>query len=338
MRVSVAFKYLKQVEFAILDAAFQSWQSLGNSDPLDDSGASAEVSACISAPCPFNLREASLALSSEDYSSGLAREMSGYCDLLTGLSRPRPKVPPSAIEKLLPCCTPENVRAQRILSATGCILGAGPGEVPGLDRSSAFLAAAEFFVEASAPRPASLILSRGKWDLPRSYRTAAMSLLLTPHHRPARVAWEMAASMGDETSSSHCAAYDYLEGKGSPSRFRAIHRTAERGFILPLLVAASALELGVGVDRDQALASAYMSVAKKMRPPTHLVSLVRGKMNGGKVLRCEHHPAQKNASAIMFNWSSKHASDPIHLHAAKEWRRARLAAQPPHPTSADQKT
>lgn len=325
VRVPVPEKYLQQVEIAILDAAFQAWQSLGNASPLDDSGASGEVAACIESACPFSLRRASELLARDDSASGTRREMSGYCDLLEGLSGASPSIPPSAIEKLLPCCSPGNARAQKIMSAVGCVLGGQPGDVPGLDRPSSFLAAAEFFVEAGDPASSALLLSRGSWDFSRSYRVAGQVLALTPHLRAARVAWEMGSGMSDEVSASHCAAFDYLEKKGSPSRFRAMHHAAERGFVLPLVVSAAALELGVGVDPDPSLASAYMSAATRLSPPSYLLCEVREKMNAGRRLVCEDRPARGNATEIMFNWSSKHVADPIHRAAAMEWSRARIA-------------
>jgi hypothetical protein len=263
------------VEIAILDAAFQAWQSLGNASPLDDSGASSEVAVCIESACPFSMDRSSAMLDQGDSASGIRREMSGYCDLLAGMSSPSPEIPPSAVEKLLPCCAPGN--------------------------------------------------SRGSWNFPRSYRVAGQALVLTPHLRAARSAWEMGSGMSDEVSSSHCAAFDYLENKGSPSRFRAMHHAAERGFVLPLVVSAAALELGVGVDPDPSLASAYMYAASRLSPPEALLREVREKMNDGHRLTCESRPARVNATEIMFNWSSKHVTDPIHRAAALEWSRARSA-------------
>lgn len=322
-RVPVPDKYLRQIELAILEASFQAWQSLGNLSPLDDSGISGEISSCVSASCPFDLPSASVQLA--DSTSERAREISGYCDLLRGLTAPRPSVSPSAVEKLFPCCTQGNPRAQKILSAAGCILGGMPAEVPGLDRPSSILAAAEFFASSGDTRASSLLLSHESWKFPRSYRLAAMVLMTTHHPRAARVAWEMGAGMGDEISSSHCAAFDYLEGKGSPSRFRAIHQAAERGFPLPLLLSAAALELGVGVDRDRALASVYMSVAKRIASHSYMLDTMRAKMNDGRPFSCERRSAPTNASEIMFNWASKHSADPIHTLAAIEWRRVRMA-------------
>lgn len=333
--VKVSHKYLRQVELAILDAAFQAWQSLGNTSPIDDSGAPEELATCLSVVCPLDLPRATELLGADELASGSSREMSGYCDLLTGLSHPEPHISASAIEKLLPCCAPGNARVQKILSAVGCMIGGGPGEVPGLDRQSSFIAAAEFFVDAGDASAGARLLSKGSWDFPRSYRTAAMALMLTPHLRAARVAWEMGSGMSEEVSASHCAAFDYLEGKGSPSRFRAMHHAAERGFALPLVVSSAALELGVGVDQDGPLASAYMSLAKGLPSSSAvLLSEIRAKMNGGLPLNCEKRPAPRNATEIMMNWASKHVSDPIHRTAALEWSRIRLAARRPRSPNA----
>lgn len=316
-------KYLRQLELAFLDASFQAWQSLGNTSPADDSGAAGETRSCILASRALPNSLSVLALSTDESSSPLLREMSGYRALLKSLSAPEPDVPTIAIQNLLPSCAPGNRRAQKILSAVGCIIGGSPGEVPGLDRQSAFISAAEFFMEAGSPRIASSLVSRGGWDLPHAYRTAALTLTVARHPRPARVAWEMGAGMGDDVSSAHCAAFDYLEGRGSPSRFRALHRAAERGYILPLLVAAASLELGIGVDRDLSLASAYMSVARLLDSRLEMLPEIRERLNGGRPLSCEHRTTPSNASAIIFNWASKHVSDPIHVCAAEEWHRLR---------------
>lgn len=323
----ISAKYLRPVENAILSASFNAWQSLGNQSPEDISGADAEAELCIEATRgPFSLdRVESFAKLSASSCSGLLSEMSGYCELMRGLSSRTCAVPHTAIEKLFPPCAAGSMRPIKILAAVGCMVGDAPGEVPGLDRESATLAAVEFFLEVPDLPRAARLLAEGRWGLPKSYSLASAILSESSHMGAARAAWEMGRGMGDPVCASHLAALEFLDGHRDPGRFRTIQHAAERGFPVPLAVASWALETGMGVDRDSDLASAYRSISRKSPPPGWLVARMGDASGEDWMAARTTRSTQVSATAILFDWARKHPQDPVHFVAAREWHRQRAA-------------
>ncbi len=335
MQVPTPEEYLSPIKNATLEASFQAWQSLGNLAPGDDSSASAEVASCIhlgtlrsSAQCTGAGSNSSPPQTPE---SALLREVLGYKELLKDLTSITPAIKPNTVEKLLSVCTPENRRVARILSGLGCLMGTRPGEVPGLDSSATHLAAASFFLEVPDWKMAASLLAPAKWSLSHSYFLAGQILIAKGHSAPAVVAWEMGSGLGDEACLAHLVAWELLGGVAnsagvdSAQRFRTLHRSAERGYQLPLLAAAQALELGLGVDKDIGLASTYMVLAKLTPIPLGLRETARALLVPHGAAGREFRPTPGALHALLFNWASKHTHSPVHQAAAREWARLRHA-------------
>jgi hypothetical protein len=324
--VPIPKQYLKPIANAALEAAFQAWQSLGNSSPTDFSGAAPAIADCIKlGALSFSKKtKFSLPLEKFDGESQILGEILGYRELWLALSGENPTVPKPVVEKLLPPCLSGVRRCQKILAALGFLFGDKPGEVPGMDLSAKHLTASMFFLEAGDLSAASRVLASGGWCLPQSYFVAGQIMLSASHTEPALTAFEMGAGMGDDACLSCCAALEFLNGNTYSPSFSALHRGAERGFAAPLLAAAAALSLGAGVDKDDELATTYVSLAKKCFLPPNIYEKLRlmAAARAPELLSKENRPRPcQGALSMTLNWASKHPGDPVHLLAAREWQR-----------------
>lgn len=290
--------FKKPIENAMVKATFAAWLDLGNSSPLNWSGAETGVRSCLKfaregfsnpdllldpGDCPVSREAAAYALAAKSLNEESDRE--------------------EALDKLCRLAYSGNKRAQRVLAGFGHLLLGDGLVVPGLDDGRVRVEAAEFYLESGDTQAAAEALSSGGWWGREAYLCGGRILLEEGMVKEAREAFAIGGGLGE----SGCRGYTVaLHGTGRPMSaedFRVVQAAAERGFRLPLVAAAEALALGVGVDPDPLLASFYRAVAEEEEVET------RG--GGGK-----------DFFEVIFSWAGKHPEDPIHLLAAKRWAMA----------------
>ena len=292
---------------AIVKTAFSAWLGLGNRSPSDWSGAGGDIRECLKfARGGFSRLDLGLVAGvNEPYCS----EIYTYSRIISSLGVGRGVG--GEIEELCQMSYLGNPRAQRILAGLLFSSCDDSVDVPGLDESRKITEGIEFFLEDNNIPMAAKILARGGWWGRCASLCAGRVLLDRGLTLQAKEAFKIGAGLGE----TGCAGYNVAIGEGGEKidseKFRAVQLAAERGFALPLKVAARALMDGTGIDEDPLLASLYEVLTD------YTADGVRNGDCDGK-----EREVGSDFLEVIFSWAGKHPNDPIFLGAAKIWSNA----------------
>lgn len=300
------------VENAMIKAAFAGWMELGNRNPADWDGATDGVRDCLKFARGGFLDGDLRRLVAGRAECRFCKEIEVYGGALTALTNGGEGLE-ETLENLCQLSYVGNGRARRVLAGLGFVLFEGEFEVPGVDDGKKRVEAGEFFLECGEPSLAAKALSTGEWWGREAYLCGGRLLLDQGLTREATVAFKIGHGLGDSGCGGYLVAMDRSHGKMDARQFRIVQVAAERGFQLPLVVAARALLDGEGIDPDPLLSSFYESLTGK-----------GGGVEGGnkKDAKTRKGGGDLDFFEIIFSWAGKHPDDPIFLEAAKRWRGA----------------
>lgn len=297
----------KPLRNAMVKTAFSAWLGLGNRNPSDWSGASRDVRECLKfARGGFSPLDWGLVSDADDI---YCSEMYTYSKIISALEEGREF--DSEMEELCQMSYLGNPRAQRILAGLVFSVSDESVDVPGVDGSKKRIEGAEFFLEDDSIPMAAKTLSGGDWWGKEAYLCAGRILLNQGLIVQSKVAFMTGAGLGETGCAGYNVAMGDANAKLESEKFRAVQVAAERGFVLPLKVAARALRDGDGIDEDPLLSSFYEVLSD------YTEDGVRGSTGDG-----ESRELCADFFEVVFSWAGKHPNDPIFLGAAKIWSNA----------------